>query len=211
MDVIEFDVEAAKRMIRDMDLSFVQGRLRRYGYTAERAERAVALYKNFLQLRVLHPDQVIVPPRAADHAWHEHILHTERYARDMNALFGSFLHHDPEGAGTAEYERACDFTRTKFQELFGIALPAAGAANANPEITAEHCYAPGQEMTAEHCYAPGQEMKAEHCYAPGQEMKAEHCYAPGQDLKPEHCYAPGQDLKPEHCYAPVADKKTLAA
>jgi hypothetical protein len=125
MTVVQLDAEVAKRKIQELELDFVERRLIRFEeYTAEQAREATALYRCLLTLQVEHPDRLIVPPVAADHALHAHILHTRRYARDMQAIFGRFLHHDPEDAAGADYEAARDFTRRAFLDRFGLNLTA---------------------------------------------------------------------------------------
>ena len=97
MTLVHLDTEVSKRKIHDLDLSFVERRLIRVdGYTAEQARAATDLYRCVLVLQVEYPERAIVPPVAADHALHAHILHTRRYAADMQAIFGRVLHHDPD-------------------------------------------------------------------------------------------------------------------
>jgi hypothetical protein len=62
-------------------------------------------------------EEIAMPSRAVDSAWHEFILHTELYAQFCEQAFGRFLHHRPaEGmesqteaqlAMTYTYEQAC--------------------------------------------------------------------------------------------------------
>jgi hypothetical protein len=117
METIQFDAERAKRKIQDLDLSFVERRLVNIeGCGAEQAREAVESYRRLLTLQVEYPDQVLAPPVAADRALHAHILHTQRYADDMQAIFGRFLHHDPEVSS----EEARAFTRQAFARHFGL-------------------------------------------------------------------------------------------
>jgi len=119
MDIIQLDTEVAKRKIRELDLSFVERRLvNMEGCTAAYALEAVDQYRQLLTLQVEHPDRMLAPPVAADRALHAHILHTQRYADDTQAIFGRFLHHDPERTN----EEARTFTRQAFQDLFGVTV-----------------------------------------------------------------------------------------
>jgi hypothetical protein len=58
-------------------------------------------YKKFLYLICAFPSKKIVPwgDRKGfcplDELWHEHILDTKKYAADCEAIFGRFIHHDP--------------------------------------------------------------------------------------------------------------------
>ncbi len=125
MMLVHLDAEVSKRKIQDLDLSFVERRLVRVdGYTAEQAREATELYRCVLTLQVEYPERAIVPPVAADHALHAHILHTRRYAEDMQAIFGRFLHHDPEEEAGADYEATREFTRQAFLDRFGRSITA---------------------------------------------------------------------------------------
>jgi hypothetical protein len=125
MTLVHLDTEVSKRKIHDLDLSFVERRLIRVdGYTAEQARAATDLYRCVLVLQVEYPERAIVPPVAADHALHAHILHTRRYAADMQAIFGRVLHHDPDDFAAATADAAREFTRQAFLDRFGIAVPA---------------------------------------------------------------------------------------
>ncbi len=42
--------------------------------------------------------QSLSPTGDVDEIWHEHILHTNKYALDCKKLFGKFLHHFPTPA-----------------------------------------------------------------------------------------------------------------
>jgi hypothetical protein len=121
VDSIQLNTEIAKRKIQELDLSFVERRLVNIeGCSAEQAGKAIASYKNLLTLQVEYPNKRLAPPVEADRALHAHILHTKRYADDMQAIFGNFLHHDPEESR----EEIRDFTRQAFLEHFGVSVEA---------------------------------------------------------------------------------------
>lgn len=125
MTVVQFCIEQAKLNIHNLDISKIERRLVRVdGYSEGKAREAIAMYKQFLMLKAEYPDRHLVPPVAVDHALHAHILHTRQYARDMQAIFGGFLHHDPEEATGAAYEEARAFTRQAFLDHFGIGVDA---------------------------------------------------------------------------------------
>jgi hypothetical protein len=53
-----------------------------------------------------------MPSRAVDEAWHGFILCTARYAAFCAAAYGQFLHHHPEGGGTAVDHAGSQLGRT---------------------------------------------------------------------------------------------------
>jgi hypothetical protein len=70
------------------------------------------------------------PPRKVDLCWHEHILHTQWYAKMCHAQFDRFVHHVPsmgklESADTvAAYAAQYAATVARYSTLFGAAPPA---------------------------------------------------------------------------------------
>ena len=116
MTIVQLDSARAKRMIQELDLSFIEQRLINVEKCEpEYAREAIACYRKLLTLQVDYPGQQLVPPATADRALHAHILYTRQYAESMNAIFGQFLHHDP---GNTSPE-AREFTRKLFLENFG--------------------------------------------------------------------------------------------
>ena len=121
MEPIQLDAERAKRKIQELDLSFVERRLVNIeGCSVEQAREAVDGYRRLLTLQVEYTNDRLAPPVAADRALHAHILHTQRYADDMQAIFGRFMHHDPENSNEATRE----FTRQAFLKHFGLQIEA---------------------------------------------------------------------------------------
>ena len=88
-----------------------------YGWTESEAVEISELYRAFLFLCKLYPQEVIVPPREVDEFWHLHILDTRNYALDCEAVFGSYLHHFPysglEGTAVDEHEEIQFIERTQ--------------------------------------------------------------------------------------------------
>ena len=79
-----------------LDLSMVGQRLASKGWKASRIGTALEGYRAFLS--VVAGGEMVRPEPDVDVVWHEHILHTKRYEDDCNAVFGGFLHHNPDGA-----------------------------------------------------------------------------------------------------------------
>jgi hypothetical protein len=87
------------------------------------ADQAIAFYRSFLKLCVLHPGR-IVPTRQLDRVWHTHVLDTAKYRVDCDHVFGHFMDHFPYAGLRGEDDRRAwrdDFARTRrlFAEYFG--------------------------------------------------------------------------------------------
>lgn len=88
------------------------------------ADCAVALYRCFLKLCVLHPGTRIVPTTQLDRVWHAHVLDTAKYRADCDHVFGHFMDHFPYAGLRGEDDRRAwrdDFAQTRrlFAEHFG--------------------------------------------------------------------------------------------
>jgi hypothetical protein len=82
--------------IADLNLVPVQYSLAvTYGWSRDRISAATREYRLYLQLVRNQPSRPHVPSADADLFWHEHILCTELYAADCDAVFGRYLHHFP--------------------------------------------------------------------------------------------------------------------
>lgn len=103
-------LEESLARIAALDLEAVKFKLVRehpHEWNATRADAAEIIYKRFLQLCVMHPEQCIVPTADVDDMWHQHILDTRAYARDCEHALGFFLHHWPY-AGLLNHEDALE-------------------------------------------------------------------------------------------------------
>ncbi len=65
------------------------------GWTLEHTRCVETEYRRFLLLCKLKPDQTIVPSKAVDAMWHNHILDTAKYREDCAQFCGGFLDHFP--------------------------------------------------------------------------------------------------------------------
>jgi hypothetical protein len=85
--------------INSLDFTMIKRKLQEkeegQGWTKPQCDEAETEYRRFLALKRNYPDKEIVPHKAVDIFWHQHILDTERYSLDCNFLFGQFLHHYP--------------------------------------------------------------------------------------------------------------------
>ena len=64
-------------------------------WNSELCDFAELEYRKFLSLKKWYPKLSLVPSKLVDKFWHEHILDTQSYSNDCDALFGFYLHHYP--------------------------------------------------------------------------------------------------------------------
>jgi len=88
--------------LRRLDLQFIADAMVRDGYERAAAERVVDQYRAWLEVAAEHPELPLTPSVDIDAAWHRHVLHTARYARDCDAIFGHFVHHTPTPHDSAD-------------------------------------------------------------------------------------------------------------
>jgi hypothetical protein len=112
------DLESVKLRVMDAELG--------EGWTREYADCIEAAYKNFLTMAVKYQDDAedILPSKDVDEFWHTYILQTMKYADDCQAVFGTFLHHNPHvGKLTqADLDKRVDHaekTRQFYEREFG--------------------------------------------------------------------------------------------
>jgi len=120
---------SAPEILPTLDLSAVTERvIAEHNLTAEQAERGEQWYRMFLSLRQSHASTSIAPPALADKWWHEHITLTRKYFTDCEALFGSYLHHEPS-SNELENQRAKRNAIALYQSEFGADLTLVKAAD----------------------------------------------------------------------------------
>jgi hypothetical protein len=118
--------DEAKTYLKTLNLGYLIDMMCREDYPLPRwikpeAENACLLYKNFLLLQKKHPDINLVPSRIMDEVWHNHILHTQQYSTDCQAIFGHYLHHLPANPKENPEQLVDDYQQTKqlYFDLFG--------------------------------------------------------------------------------------------
>jgi len=87
----------------------------------EVVDHCVADYQRFLYL-IRKYDAILSPTLDIDIVWHEHIMDTKPYFRDTAAIFGRYLHHEPnrsEGGRTPELQVTFNRTGDLWSEEFG--------------------------------------------------------------------------------------------
>ncbi|MCB1033972.1 MAG: hypothetical protein KDD47_09085 [Acidobacteria bacterium] len=115
-EIVGLDFTMVKRKLQDAE----EGQ----GWTTRTCDEVEAEYKRFLFLKQQYPAREIVPNRMVDVFWHQHILDTEKYARDCSKVFGFFLHHYPYFGMLGEDDRrnldtAFAETERLYREHFG--------------------------------------------------------------------------------------------
>ncbi|WP_428330328.1 glycine-rich domain-containing protein [Mucilaginibacter sp.] len=80
--------------INDLDLTQIAARLvRKNRWTQKRVEVAIMEYRKFLYIAILRG--AVEPSKDIDEVWHNHILYTEKYAKDCAHIAGRLIHHTP--------------------------------------------------------------------------------------------------------------------
>ncbi len=88
--------EQLKQTIGNLDFSMIISKMVSHqGWSRKDAEEVSQLYRNFLFLSAKYSDKRLPPSGDIDEFWHNHILDTEKYAQDCDAIFGRFFHHYP--------------------------------------------------------------------------------------------------------------------
>jgi len=93
-------IKTAKIYLESLDLTYIVDYMCSANYTLPRwtrddAKTCMRLYKNYLLLNIIYPNEALVPTREIDEFWHNHILHTKKYFNDCKNIFGVYLHHVP--------------------------------------------------------------------------------------------------------------------
>jgi len=86
-DIHELDFTLIKKKLADTEEGL--------GWNSLLCDEAEEEYKKFLALKRTYPNMDIVPNKIVDSFWHQHILDTEKYAKDCQEIFGYFVHHYP--------------------------------------------------------------------------------------------------------------------
>lgn len=109
------------------------------GLTDEQADWAIAQYICFLMLFWLYPNtNYFVPSQLIDRVWHCHLLDTQKYMKDCQLLFGSYIHHFPfyglRGADDQQ-QMYTSFLQTQqlFEQQFGVPMIGQSQQVFNPE------------------------------------------------------------------------------
>ena len=183
------ELSEARAKIAALDLRGVRNDLiEKDGFSEERAERAVSWYRMFLEFAVEHPGKYLAPPRAADMAWHNHILDTRRYMDDCLDIFGGYVHHDPEAFGTTIFDQGWDFTRELYADRYGVALPEIAQAAGDGDLLPQTCHLPIVEKIDRRADADA-DREPQTCHLPEVEAIERRADADA-DREPQTCHLP---------------------
>ena len=122
-------LEAAKQYIYSIDFSMIIDKLiKRQKWLRIEAEECCKQYRNYLWLLKNYGTEKPLPPSEdIDEFWHHHILDTEKYIEDCDAVFGGYLHHYPyyghDGKTTlTDLNRTFLETQKIYKDEFGASL-----------------------------------------------------------------------------------------
>ncbi|MES2743408.1 MAG: hypothetical protein V4754_21010 [Pseudomonadota bacterium] len=124
MSTINFEAIAA------LDLEAIKVKLMHKesgeGWSLDQVNAVEVEYRRFLYLMKLFPTEQTAPLFDVDIFWHYHILDTQKYAIDCEAVFGYFLHHFPyiglRGEDDeAAHHRVGERMKQLYEQTFGIA------------------------------------------------------------------------------------------
>ncbi|MDR3490452.1 MAG: hypothetical protein P4M12_00250 [Gammaproteobacteria bacterium] len=90
-------LEKAKDYIDSIDFSLIiEKMVKNDGWRRSDALATSELYRHFLYLNKKYLSDAILPPSEdIDEFWHYHILDTQKYINDCEAIFGRYFHHYP--------------------------------------------------------------------------------------------------------------------
>lgn len=91
------ELDSSKAYIFSIDFSkIIDKMVSHQRWRRHEAEKACELYRNFLYLNLKYPEFAPLPPSEdVDEFWHNHILDTQKYMVDCQAIFGRYFHHYP--------------------------------------------------------------------------------------------------------------------
>ena len=129
------DLTSVKRRLMDPELG--------EGWTPEYADSVEDAYKTYLTMVAKYQDDAedLLLAKDVDEFWHTHILQTMKYAADCQAVFGTFLHHDPHVGEITQAvhdkrTRNAEKTRALYEREFGAAGGAEAAWAGRPHAAA---------------------------------------------------------------------------
>lgn len=118
----------ALRRLEVLDLDMIRKKLadpdEGKGWSSAELDLAEREYRRFLALHLMYPGMAIVPCSFVDEVWHAHILDTQAYGPDCQAVFGFFLHHFPyfgmrDEQDAVDLSTAYDMTLNRYEDAFG--------------------------------------------------------------------------------------------
>jgi hypothetical protein len=177
------DLEPIK--LRVMDHQLGEGWTREYAESVERA------YRNYLIVLVKHPGDAedIVVSKDVDEFWHTHILHTMKYTKDCERVFGMYLHHNPNISRRtpAEIQRTAVLvkkTQRLYQQEFGRTQDSS-TARSGVRVKAESAAVCGAAVRTEDSALCGAAIRTENAALCGAAVQAKDAALCGAAIRTE--------------------------
>ncbi|MEI6750731.1 MAG: glycine-rich domain-containing protein-like [Bacteroidota bacterium] len=113
-DIAQINLEMVKMKLRDQN----EGQ----AWTERQSDEAELEYKRWLTLVKRH-GKGMIPTKAIDIIWHQHILDTRAYITDCDKVFGGYMHHYPyfgmrDEQEAKDLENAFRKTQALYQDAF---------------------------------------------------------------------------------------------
>ena len=91
------ELEQAEAYINAIDFSaIIEKMVHQQGWRKKDVWHICRVYRRFLFLKKKYGHQYKLPPsEEIDVFWHHHILDAEKYQKDCQAIFGTYLEHYP--------------------------------------------------------------------------------------------------------------------
>lgn len=120
-------LEEAKAYIYSINFSqIIDKMIKKDKWKRSEAETLCQYYRNFLYLtkKYNQEDAQLPPSDEIDEFWHNHILDTEKYIKDCNAIFGRYLQHYPyfgidDKSNMQDLQKAFDNMQRLYKQEFG--------------------------------------------------------------------------------------------
>jgi len=107
----------------NLNLDIVREKLKAEGFMEQWLDKAILQYRRFLYLTQQYPEHTLVPNKAIGTVWREHILYTQKYTEDCDALFGEYLHHQPAFGWNIDFTPHVQKTQELYLREFEEELP----------------------------------------------------------------------------------------
>jgi len=178
------DLEPVKLRVMDAELG--------EGWTREYADSIELAYKNYLTMLVKYQDHAehILLSKDVDEFWHTHILQTMKYADDCQAVFGTFLHHEPhvgERTPAVLEKRAAlaEETRELYEREFGSARHA-DAAWAGSAIKAENAAMSAMSIRADNAAMSAMSIRADNAAMSAMSIRADNAAMSAMSIRADN-------------------------
>lgn len=119
-------LQQAKTYINNIDFSMIINKMvNRDDWLEDEVQAVCKMYRNYLFLQKKYKDKFELPPsEEIDEFWHQHILDTQKYHADCEAIFGKYLHHYPyfgadERTDLKYLNNAFETTQELYEKEFG--------------------------------------------------------------------------------------------